>query len=58
MKKAIGKIVLAENMIGWYDNVNKIRLTLKNREAEIYPGQNFTLINKGIREGKIKFIKY
>lgn len=58
MKKAIGKIVLAENMIGWYDNVNKIRLTLKNREAEVYLGQNFTLINKGIREGKIKFIKY
>ena len=58
MKKAIGKIILSENMIGWFDNVNGIRLTLKNKEAEVYEGQNLTLINQAVKEGKIKFLKF
>jgi hypothetical protein len=58
MRKAIGKIILSENMIGWFDNVNRIRLTLKNKEAEVYEGQNLTLINQAVKEGKIKFIKF
>ena len=58
MRKAIGKIILSDNMIGWFDNINKIRLTLKNKEAEVYEGQNLTLINQAIEEGKIKFIKF
>lgn len=58
MRKAIGKVILSDNMIGWFDNVNMIRLTLKNKEAEVYEGQNLTLINQAVRDGKIKFIKY
>lgn len=58
MRKAIGKIILSENMIGWFDNVNRIRLTLKNKEAEVYEGQNLTLINQAVKEGKIKFLKF
>lgn len=58
MRKAIGKVILSENMIGWFDNVNGIRLTLKNKEAEVYEGQNLTLINQAVKEGKIKFLKF
>jgi hypothetical protein len=58
MQKPIGKIVLSDKMFGWYDTVNHIRLTVKNREATIYEGQNLTLINKAHKEGKITFIKF
>ena len=58
MRKAIGKVILSDSMIGWFDNVNGIRLTLKNKEAEVYEGQNLTLINQAVRDGKIKFLKY
>lgn len=58
MKKAIGKIILSEKMIGWFDNVNTIRLTIRQPEAIIYEGQNLTLINQAVKEGKIKFIKF
>ena len=58
MKKPIGKIVLAKNMIGWFDNINMIRLTLKNPEAIIYEGQNLTLINQACAAKKIQFIKF
>lgn len=58
MKKAIGKIILSDKMIGWSDNVNNIRLTLKNREETIYEGMNLTLIERAVKEGKITFIKF
>lgn len=58
MKKAIGKIILSEKMFGWFDNVNRIRLTIKKPEAIIYEGQNLTLINQAVKEGKIKFVKF
>lgn len=58
MKKAIGKIILSDKMIGWSDNVNNIRLTLKNREKTIYEGMNLTLIERAVKEGKITFIKF
>ena len=58
MQKPIGKIVLSKKMFGWFDNVNMIRLTAKNPEAIIYEGQNLTLINRAVKEGKIEFIKF
>ena len=58
MKKAIGKIILSDKMIGWSDNVNNIRLTLKNNEETIYEGMNLTLIERAVKEGKITFIKF
>jgi hypothetical protein len=58
MKKAIGKIILSDKMIGWSDNVNNIRLTLKNKEETIYEGMNLTLIERAVKEGKITFIKF
>lgn len=58
MRKAIGKIVLCKNMIGWFDNINMIRLTIKNPEAIIYEGQNLTLINEACKNNKIQFIKF
>lgn len=58
MKKAIGKIILSDKMIGWSDSVNNIRLTLKNNEETIYEGMNLTLIERAVKEGKITFIKF
>lgn len=58
MKKAMGKIILSDKMIGWSDNVNNIRLTLKNKEETIYEGMNLTLIERAVKEGKITFIKF
>lgn len=58
MKEAIGKIILSDKMIGWSDNVNNIRLTLKNKEETIYEGMNLTLIERAVKEGKITFIKF
>ena len=58
MKKAIGKIILSDKMIGWSDNVNNIRLTLRNKEETIYEGMNLTLIERAVKEGKITFIKF
>jgi hypothetical protein len=58
MKKAIGKIILSDKMIGWSDNVNSIRLNLKNKEDTIYEGMNLTLIERAVKEGKITFIKF
>lgn len=58
MKKALGKIILSDKMIGWSDNVNNIRLTLKNKEETIYEGMNLTLIERAVKEGKITFIKF
>jgi hypothetical protein len=52
----IGKIILNKKMIGWVDNVNRIHLTIKNPEAFIYPGQNLTLINQAVKQGKITLI--
>ena len=58
MKKAIGKIILSDKMIGWSDNINNIRLTLRNKEETIYEGMNLTLIERAVKEGKITFIKF
>jgi hypothetical protein len=58
MKKVIGKIILSDKMIGWSDNVNNIRLTLRNKEETIYEGMNLTLIERAVKEGKITFIKF
>ena len=58
MKKAIGKIILSDKMIGWSDSVNNIRLTLRNKEETIYEGMNLTLIERAVKEGKITFIKF
>ena len=58
MKKALGKIILSDKMIGWSDNVNNIRLTLRNKEETIYEGMNLTLIERAVKEGKITFIKF
>ena len=55
---AIGKIILSDKMIGWSDNVNNIRLTLRNNEETIYEGMNLTLIERAVKEGKITFIKF
>ena len=56
--KAIGKIVLNKDMIGWVDKVNRIILTVKNPEAEIYQGFNMFFIEKAVEEGRITFVKY
>ena len=58
MKKAIGKVILNKNMIGWTDNLNRIVLTILSPEATIYEGQNLTLINQACKQGKIELIKF
>ena len=56
--KAIGKVILNKNMIGWTDKINRIVLTIKNPEAEVYQGFNMFFIEQAVKEGRITFVKY
>lgn len=57
-KKAIGKVMLCKNRLGWVDFANKIVLTMKNNESLVYEDQPLYLIELGVSKGAIEFIRF
>ena len=55
--EVIAIVRLAPGMIGFYDPLTGIRLTLSEPEAEVYEGGNYTRIRKAIANGELELVE-